>query len=592
MSDLSKFIDIFLSEAEENIQKLNINLLSLEKVISKGKDELIEKKLLNELMRASHTIKGSSASMGFVNTAYATHVMEDVFDNARKDALKIDKRVINTVFGLIDNLDKSIKLIKDTGKEIDFTTEVEKLKKITGVNTVGIGKSVREVEPSIKLANSGEKVKTEVVDSLIEKKSTPDILLSKPENDKENLANQLRDIEAITKIDYIKVPIERLDTLLDLVEELLIDKMKFEQLCVKYPDLKEVYAHMDLLISGIQYQVMQSHLVPVEQVFNRFPRLVRDLSQRLEKQIEFTIVGGDIELDRTIVDKLGEPLIHLLRNAVDHGIDKKGTIKLEAYRKNNYVLISVENDCNNLDKEKIKLAAIKRGIITAQNADKLSEEDIIELIFDPQLSTKEQVTEISGRGVGLSVVKNFANMLSGRVLVENINPGVRFTLELPLTLAIINSLLVEVSNSIFAIPFSNIERSIVLNCGDIKKMADNEVAVVDGIKVPLARLEDIFHLKKYHRVKVELESMKKIGSNKKQEVSISDSENESENIIVVLVKKENELIGIVVDNLISKEEIIVKPLSPVLRQVRGFSGATILGDGQTALILDVMNILN
>lgn len=584
MSDLSKFTDVFLSEAEENIEKLNVNLLSLEKITNKGGDELIEKKLLDELMRASHTIKGSSASMGFVKTAYATHVMEDVFDGARKSTLKINQEIINTVFSLVDNLDKSVKSIKETGKEIDFTEEVEKLKSITGVSTVGVGKSVKDGTPNNNPATADIKV--------TEKEFAPEIISTKSEDNKANLAEQLQDLKAVTKLDYIKVPVERLDELMDLVEELLIDKMKLEQLCAKYDDLKEVYAHMDLLISSIQYQVMQSRLVPVEQVFTRFPRMVRDLAQRLGKQIEFTIIGGEIELDRTIVDKLGEPLIHLLRNAVDHGIDKQGNIKLEAYRKNNYVLISVENDGNSLNKEKIKLAAIKRGLITPERAEVLNEEDINELIFDSRLSTKEQVTEISGRGVGLSIVKNFANMLSGRVLIEDVNPGAKFTLELPLTLAIINSLLVEAGNSIFAIPFSNIERSIMLDCDDIKKMADSEVAVVDGTKVPLARLDKIFHLEKYHQAKTEFESRKKINKLGKPDVSILDNENGSGKIVVVLARKENELIGIVVDNLISEEEIIVKPLSPVLRQVRGFSGSTILGDGRAALILDVMNLLN
>jgi two-component system, chemotaxis family, sensor kinase CheA len=334
---------------------------------------------------------------------------------------------------------------------------------------------------------------------------------------------------------------------------------------------------------------------------------MRDLSQKLNKEIEFVINGGDIELDRTIVDKLGEPLVHLLRNAADHGVGESGTVKLEAVRESNYVLISVENDGKNLDLHKIKSKAIEKGILSSQKADFLTDEQVMNLIFDSQLSTKDQITEVSGRGVGLGVVKSFAEMLGGRVIVENLDPGVRFTLELPLTLAIISSLLVEVNKTIFAVPFSNVERSVTVAPQDIKMMADNEVAVVDGTKVPLARLSDIFQLDKYNANKSLLMSRRKIvgkGMKKVTDIQVpvaattapttdaAIEEDENQNIIVVLIRKEKELIGVVVDNLISEQEVIVKPLSPILRGVRGFSGSTILGDGRTVLILDVMNLLH
>lgn len=592
MPDLSKYIDIFLSEAEENIQKLNTNLLSLENMFKHGENEATLKKLLNDLMRASHTIKGSSASMGFLKTAYMTHVMEDVFDGLRNDKLILNNDIINVVFGLIDNLDRSVKSIKETGQELDFSDQVNQLKTMTGVNTVGVGKSVRSEKPAENTNAAAAPFAEPAEPSQAENQATP-----KPESVSKPAEANTQEIEAVTKLEYIKVPIGRLDELLDLVEELLIDKMKLEQLSYKHTELKEIYAHMHLLISSIQYQVMQSRLVPVEQVFTRFPRMIRDLSQKLDKQVEFIISGGDIELDRTIVDKLGEPLIHLLRNAVDHGVGKQGVIKLEASRKSNYVLISVENDGNSLNLEKIKQIALKKGLITPQRAETMHDTEIEELIFDSSLSTKDEVTDVSGRGVGLSVVKNFTNMLSGRVMVENVNPGVKFTLELPLTLAIINSLLVEVDREIFAIPFSNIERSIILPNQDIKRMADNEVAVVDGIKVPIIRLNNFFSLSKYNQIKAEFEQRKAndgLAANKNN-ISLGIPEESTQlrgdNLLVVLVRKEEETIGIVVDNLINEEEIIVKPLSPVLRQVKGFSGSTILGDGRAVLILDVMNLI-
>lgn len=576
MTDLSKFKDIFISEVEDQLQKLNDNLLLVEKEVNEGGGESVKKDVLNELMRASHTIKGSSASMGYVKLAFLAHVMEDVFDSARNDKLVITEEIINHVFVSIDNIEKSINSIKDKNEEIDFDEFSHKFKGITGVETAGIGKSQH---------NNAETTQTKAPEN--NKPVEPEKEKNKTEENTKKDTKSDEIVEAaISKIDYIKVPVKRLDLLLDLVEELLIDKMRIEQLSDKFIELKEISEHINLLISRIQYEVMESRLVPVEQVFARFPRMIRDLSQKQKKEISFEITGGEIELDRTVVDKLGEPLIHLLRNAVDHGIGNKGTIKLQAQRQSEHVIFVVENDEHGIDLERVKATAIKKGLVSSHVASTMSEQSLINFLFDPNFSTNDVVTEISGRGVGLSVVKKFIESFGGRVMVENYPDRAKFILELPLTLAIIETLLVKVKSAIFAIPFANVDRSVKVSYRNIKRMADHNMAVVDGRNVPLVDLKDVFQMAEV------LSGDKDVAKNPiediKEDVELSTK---GKDALVVLVKKGTEIGGIVVDSIVSEQEIIVKPFSSVLKNIKSFSGSTILGNGKVVLILDVVNLL-
>ncbi len=555
MVDVSKFKDLFISEAEDHLQKLNDNLLSLEKKPD-------EKELLHELMRSSHTLKSSSATMGYTSMAYLMHVMEDVFDYARKDLLKIDLEIINELFATFDAINNSLESIKDTGKEVDLNDRIEVIKRITNVQTEGFSKSERAEDVKTP-ASSG---------STTNQTNSP---TTKPA-DKKSSSNEQDD--AVIEIEHIKVPVKRLDLLFDLVEELLIDKMRLESLAGDNLELKGVVNHLERLVSDIQYQVTQARLVPVDQIFARFPRMVRDLSIREKKKIDLQISGGDIELDRTIIDKLGNPLVHLLRNAIDHGIVTEGVIKLSVVRERDYALVSVEDNGNGIKYERVREEAIKRGVYSAAEAADLSRGQLIELLFNPQFSTAEKVTDISGRGVGLSAVKEFANEIGGEIRVESppkdlIRPdgtvpdhaGTRFTLELPLTLAIVNSLLVTVGSQMFAIPFSNIVRAIQVPLGDVKSMGDQNVAVVNDEYVTLVHLDKLFEIK--------------------------DAKVVEDKITVVLIRKGAELAGIVVDGLRDEQEIIVKPLPDSLKGVPGFSGSTILGDGRTIMILDIAGLL-
>ncbi|GEM_PF-308812 len=586
--DLSKFKDLYITEAEDHLQKLNDNLLKVEKQPG-------NQKLLDELMRSAHSLKGSSATMGYQKMAFLTHVLEDVFDYARSDVLELNKKIINELFKAFDALERAVKKIKKDGKETNLTATTNKIKKITGVETEGVGKSKRTA--------SGKPVFTKGSNSKKSKDSKENKKSEKKGGATELEEEEVREAVESAEVSHIKVPVERLDKLMGLMEELLIDKMKLQILQRANPEIREVVEHLNRLVSDIQYQVMQSRLVPVEQIFARFPRMVRDLSQKEKKQIEFEISSGGLELDRTIIDGLAQPLVHLLRNAIDHGISQKGTIDLLARREKDYALIMVTNRGESINWESVIQSAIDRKIVTAAEGQKLFarlkenpifvDRDIKNLLFNPRLSTKKKVTETSGRGVGLSVVKKFTNQLGGRVIVQSplvntrsqdkekiaTSDGASFTMELPLSLAIIKALLVKADGSQFAIPFSSIERTVRIPRDKIKSLGDQDVAIVDGREVPLARLHNIFRL-------VDKMATQKTVTEKEAEPAPYKSHD-----LAVLVRRGQDTAGVVVDDLLGEEEITVKPLPSILRRAKGFSGSTILGDGRTILILDTVGLL-
>lgn len=542
--DLNKFKNIFLEEADEHLQKLNDNLLLLEKHPD-------DTKIIDELMRSAHTIKGSSATMQFQRIAFLTHVMEDVFDYARNGHLVVNAKIIKLLFEAVDGLQGALDALRKNKNEPNLSSLSAKIKKVTGVATEGVGKSVRTADgkPAIPA--------------------------------KEKTFSTAGPAQAVEKLSHVKVPVERLDALMGLTEELLIDKMRLMQIEKGNKKTDEVVEHISRLISDLQYQVMQVRLVPVEQVFARFPRMVRDLSVAQGKKVDFEVAGGELELDRTIVDKLSEPVLHMLRNAIDHGIEKSGYVKLSAVREKELVLLSVENSGVDIDWKKLISVSVKKGIISGEKASvylaelgksgkKTPRAEIVDLLFGG-VSTNDVVTETSGRGVGMSIVRKFAEAVNGAISVESPLPqgsGAKITMELPPTLAIINALLVEIGQEKMAIPFSSVDRAVSVKAGDIKFFGDREVAVESEAELPLVRFRG-----PKNSSNVAGKTVKK-----KQET-------------VVIVKRGKERAGIVVDKIIGGYEIIVKPLAPVLRHLNGFSGSTILGDGRTILIIDIVTML-
>jgi two-component system chemotaxis sensor kinase CheA len=378
----------------------------------------------------------------------------------------------------------------------------------------------------------------------------------------------------------VRVDIDKLDSLLNLVGELVINKTRLEQIGITHrlTDLVETIEQMDRVTTDLQNVVMKVRMVPVGQVFNRFPRMVRDLSRELNKEINLIIQGEETELDRTVIDEIGDPLVHLLRNSIDHGIEHPdervakgknpvGEVRLIASHEGNNVVILVEDDGKGINAEVIKQKAMEKGLITQAEADKMDANEAVRLVFLPGFSTAEVVTDVSGRGVGMDAVKNKIESLGGMVDVETkINEGSKFKIRLPLTLAIIQALLVEVAKEIYAIPLGSIDSTINLEPSDIKTIQNREVILLRGQIIPIIRLADVLQIPR------------------------AESEDSGE-LFVVIVHMGEFRAGIIVDNLIGQQEIVIKSLGKLLAGIKVIAGATILGNGQVALILDIGSLV-
>ncbi|WP_425060877.1 Chemotaxis protein CheA [Sporomusa carbonis] len=374
----------------------------------------------------------------------------------------------------------------------------------------------------------------------------------------------------------VRVDIEKLDTLLNLVGELVINKTRLEQIGLTHrlSELVETIEQMDRVTTDLQAVVMKVRMVPVGQVFNRFPRMVRDLSRELNKEVNLIIQGEETELDRTVIDEIGDPLVHLLRNSIDHGIEHPaerqakgknaiGEIRLIARHEGNNVIIMVEDDGKGINPDVIKQKALEKGLITQSEADKMEPSEAIRLVFLPGFSTAETVTDVSGRGVGMDAVKTKIESLGGMVDVETkINEGSKFKIRLPLTLAIIQALLVKVCEEIYAIPLGAIDSTINVTSNDIKTIQNQEVILLRGQIIPIVRLANVLNVP-------------------------NTCVHSQDELFVVIVHMGEHRAGIIVDTLIGQQEIVIKSLGKLLAGIKVIAGATILGNGQVALILDV-----
>ena len=386
-----------------------------------------------------------------------------------------------------------------------------------------------------------------------------------------------REVE-IGSVRTVKVRTEQLDKLMNLVGELVINKIQLLKIASDYrlEPLKHCLSSIDRLTRELQDVVMQIRMVPIAQIFDRFPRLVRDLSRREGKKVNFIMKGREIEVDRTVLEEISEPLIHLLRNAIDHGIEPpdvrikrgkppEGTVKLIAERRRDSIIITVEDDGAGIDPEKVRRSAVEKGLISQSEVEKLGREQLINLVFLPGLSTSSKVTEISGRGVGLDVVKNKIVSLGGNVRLETeVGKGTKVTLTLPLSLAIIEAMLVKVTDQTYAIPISFVSEVASVKKENVRKLGNIEATIIRGKIIPLIQLRELLNLPL----------------------------SESRNLTTVIINREPINFGLVVDSVIGLQEIVTKPLHESLMKIEGIGGVTILGDGQVILILDPIGLLS
>lgn len=373
----------------------------------------------------------------------------------------------------------------------------------------------------------------------------------------------------------VRVDIEKLDVLMNLVSELIIAKNSLVSVAgqgASDTSVSEQIEYLESVTTNLHESVMKVRMVPIESVVNKFPRMIRDLSKSLNKKMELYMSGEETELDRTVVDEIGDPLMHLLRNSADHGLESAevrkqrgkpevGSIYLDAYQDGNNVVIEVRDDGNGIDIEQVKNKALERGIVTPEYAATMNDKEILDLLFLPSFSTAKQVTDVSGRGVGLDVVKSKIEALSGEVEVKSVlGVGSTWTISLPLTLAIIQALMVSVGEEKYAISLNSIQTIEDISPTEIKFVQAKEVIHLRGTVIPLVRMSEI--------------------------LDIQSGKSQDENMVVVIVKKGDKLAGLVVDELMGQQEIVIKSLGKSISKCKVISGATILGDGEVALIVD------
>ncbi|AYC29261.1 chemotaxis protein CheA [Paenisporosarcina cavernae] len=379
----------------------------------------------------------------------------------------------------------------------------------------------------------------------------------------------------------IRVNIDRLDVLMNLFEELVIDRGRLQSIAadLSHPELDETVERMTRISGDLQTIILTMRMVPVETVFNRFPKMVRQLARDLNKKINLEIIGAETELDRTVIDEIGDPLVHLIRNALDHGVERpeirvangkpeEGTVSLRAYHSGNHVFIELEDDGGGINKEKVLQKAISKGIITQENAAMLSDRQVFELIMSSGFSTADTISDVSGRGVGLDVVKSTIESLGGTITIDSTEgKGSLFSIQLPLTLSIISVMLVEMEKEIFAVPLSSIIETAIIRKSDILNAHNQRVIDFRGKVVPLVFLDETFEVPR-------------------------DETKDDEFLSVVIVRKGEKMAALVVDSFIGQQEVVLKSLGNYLTSVFAISGATILGNGQVALIVDCNALIN
>lgn len=379
----------------------------------------------------------------------------------------------------------------------------------------------------------------------------------------------------------VRVDIEKLDTLMNLVSELIIAKNGLVSSSrvdnQAEAVFKEQIEYLERVTTNLHESVMKVRMVPIESVVNRFPRMIRDLSKKLDKKMELYMTGEETELDRTVIDEIGDPLMHLLRNSADHGLESNearikagkpevGSIYLDAYQDGNSVVIEVRDDGGGINVEKVKNKAIDKGFITPEQAEKMSDREAIELLFRPSFSTADKISDVSGRGVGLDVVRTNVEALGGVIEAKTeMGIGSTFTIRLPLTLAIIQALMTEVGSEKYAIPLGSIQTIEDISRDEIKFIHGKEVINLRGTVIPIIRLREI--------------------------LDVFEEDDEDGTLTVVIVNKGNKQAGLVIDNLIGQQEIVIKSIGQFINNAKMISGATILGDGEVALILDVNTLV-
>ena len=652
--DTSRYADLFLTESQEHLTAINHALLDLERAPDSAEP-------VNALFRAVHTMKGMSATMGYVQVAELAHELETLLDQLRIGSRPVNGEVIDALFTASDALEVAVGLsVAGRDAEIDVAGPLERLRALDGgLPTLAGANKIHNATNSAGVAADGDAwtMAPPAGDGLLVRvRIAPDAPLRgvrafmvvqalralgnvvamappldelKEEKFGADFAVRLVTVDTIEHVTAVvgalgdvagvlverdsatagvnaaaaapiavptaaapaansagdsgvrgqrnvRIDLRRLDNLMNLIGELVITRGRLLQLSAAIADtaLDETVAQASRLITDLQDEIMTSRMVPVWQVFDRFPRLVRDAARTLGKQIEFSIAGKEIELDRSLLDEIGDPVVHLLRNAIDHGIESpeqrkaagkpaEGQLRLEALRDRSAIVIRVTDDGKGIDRDRVLKKALDAGLVEGGRSE-LSDDELIRLISRPGFSTAERVTDISGRGVGIDAVQTRVRALGGVVEIRSVpKKGTTVTVRLPLTLAIVRALLARIGDELYALPMTHVNETVELKAALLRRVKGKEVLVLREEVLPLLRMREL--------------------------MGLPPTQQKSQQVIVIEIGEKRA--GLIVDELAGQQEIVVKQFDGVRGGLALFSGATILGDGAPALIVDVSSLL-
>ena len=590
--EMAELLDSFIVETNEIYEKLGPDLLKLEK-------DPTDKELHNRIFRAVHTVKGTSGFLGLDQMTELAHVFEDVLNKIRKGELEVTRHRMDVMFDAFDVLKELLARVESRNTEpMSLEVIIERLVVIT--TDAGATEATEQAAGTMKapehaVQHAAADVPAAPVQKQIvtaEAKEAETVVLKDHENNelKEKKAADAQQHPAQSKLadSTIRVDVARLDELMNLVGELVLGRNRLSQINFKMneslegnplvKDLADTSSQVDLITTELQMAVMKTRMVQIAKVFNKLPRLVRDLSRELGKEIELEMFGEETELDKSIIEEINDPLVHILRNAADHGVETpdervkkgkapKGKIVVKADHEGNHIAISIMDDGKGIDPDKIKAKALEKGVITPAQAEEMTKREILNLIFAPGFSTAEKVSAVSGRGVGMDVVKTNITKLKGIVDIESeTGQGSTIVIKLPLTLAIIQGLLVTSHGEVFAVPLNSVLEVVRVRKEDIKTVHGYEVISLRDTVMPLARLGQIF--------------------------SVDHRAQNSEWLYIVVVGLAEARLGIIVDSLLGQREVVIKSLGDYLGTIEGIAGSTIMGDGKVIMILDVGQFMN
>ncbi len=653
---------LFLAEVDELLQRVEESLVDLERAPD-------DRALLNEIFRAAHTIKGSSATIGHARMAALTHAMETRLDDVRKGIAAVTPQLIEALLKAVDVL----KVLRDevetrVAADVDVDAAASAVERRAGLRrgadrrrgpkrattapleaagathrfTVALDDgpwaAVRALQVLLGLGEHSRVLSSDPPQAEIEledaKPASRLIVLVASEEPEQAMLDALSGIPEIGSIRVerlsptsseptaipvatptaqitptvaamaaparassttIRIDVARLDALLNLVGELVIDRTRLVQLGTTLvdrfgdhgvlADLQQTAQHIGRITDELQEQVMKSRMLPVETVFSRLPRVVRDVATRQGKQVDFIVQGKDTELDRSVIEEIGDPLLHLIRNAVDHGIETPearlavgkpavGRLRLEARHADSFIVISLQDDGNGINVEAVKRKAVEKGVVTPEQAERMSDQEAVHLIFSPGLSTAQELSDVSGRGVGLDVVRANVERINGSVEVEtHRGRGTTFTIRLPLTLAIVQALLVRVAGGIYALPIHAVTETLRVEPSQVHRVNHREAIVLRETILPLVALRNVF------------------GADDAAQPEVGSADGSRLVVAVHTTTQNARQVGLIVEGLIGEQEIVIKPLGHLVGDIAGVSGAAILGDGSVALIVDVAALI-